>query len=57
MAFSPDGKQIASQCDADIVIWDLADGGRRRVESCGDGCAMSLAFSPNGAVLAASVQL
>lgn len=55
IVFSPDGKQIASQCDADIVLWNLNNGERRSVGSCGgrDG-AMSLAFSLDGLALAAA---
>jgi len=56
VAFSPDGKTLASVCDV-LILWDV-DTGKRRFISAGSSrspfLACSVAFSPDGTTLATS---
>jgi WD40 repeat protein len=57
VAFSPDGKQLASgTLDNTVKIWDLAKGAVvRTLASQANGQISSMAWSPNGDLLAAGV--
>ena len=50
VAFSPDGKTLASTDFYDIRLWDTGTGEEKQVIKTGDSVA-SLAFSPDGATL------
>jgi WD40 repeat protein len=49
IAFSPDGKALASGNGAGITLWNLET---KRQEHLGEGPARSVAFSPDGTLLA-----
>jgi dipeptidyl aminopeptidase/acylaminoacyl peptidase len=53
IAFSPDGKTVATGCQSEplIRLWDVATGKARTIEA--PGGAAFLAFSPDGKMLAA----
>ncbi|MGC8642636.1 MAG: WD40 repeat domain-containing protein [Isosphaeraceae bacterium] len=54
IAFSPDAKALASvqynRCD--LTIWDVATGGRRATLHGASHCLKSVAFSPDGGLIA-----
>ncbi len=52
LAFSPDGKQLASRCSAAIHLWRTSDGKRLRTLTDSEGSCDSLAFSSDGSRLA-----
>jgi WD40 repeat protein/DNA-binding SARP family transcriptional activator len=56
ITFSPDGKRIAAFCDQEktIKVWDLESGQVELTLPEQPGPAVTLRFSPNGSVLAAS---
>jgi WD40 repeat protein len=58
VAFSPDGKIIASgSYDKTIILWNTESGKRRRKPLNGHTEAVtSLAFSPDGKIIASSSQ-
>ncbi len=52
MAFSPDGKLLATGSFREVVLWDVASGAvKRRVEGFADR-VVAVAFSPDGKLLA-----
>ena len=53
IAYAPDGKTLAASRDFDIVLWNPATGARKDSFQAGIECAPSLAFTPDGASLAA----
>ncbi len=55
MALSRDGKQAATACDEEVLVWNLESGKRRvRIPSrrAVDGRILALEFSPDGRLLA-----
>ena len=52
VAFSPDGKMLATGDDHGTVLWDLATGRQIRSFSASFGAVNSVAFSPDGKMLA-----
>jgi WD40 repeat protein len=56
LAFSPDGRTLASLRPLDqesVCLWEVATGKRRcRFKVCSSGWSMSMAFSPDGRILA-----
>jgi WD40 repeat protein len=60
LAFSPNGKTLASSSPSRVVLWELATGKQRavietvggEVNSVGPHCGCPVVFSPNGATLA-----
>ena len=52
VAFSPDGKILASSSYTQIKLWDVASGKELRTLETGSVSSGSLAFNPNGKILA-----
>lgn len=52
LAFSPDGKSLASDSEEGIVLWDLATQTQKAVVKTNAPYVWSVAFSPNGKMLA-----
>lgn len=55
VAFSPDGRQLASCLGNTVVVWDPGTGRAERAERTGEGSVTSVAFSPDGRSLTATV--
>ena len=53
LAFSPDGKTLATEGDGQIILWDAATGRRRMTLGPVHEFRTDLAFSPDGKALAA----
>jgi RNA polymerase sigma factor (sigma-70 family) len=55
VAFSPDGKTLATgQGDGQVGLWDVATGKQMRVLAGATDVAVTLAFSPDGGLIAAA---
>jgi len=55
MAFSPDGKQLATAGeDRSVILWDPATGTKLQTLAGQSGMVTAVTFSPNGAYLAAT---
>ena len=52
MAFSPDGRMLATSYDRTVRLWDLATGDRLRTLTGHTDNARGMAFSPDGRMLA-----
>jgi hypothetical protein len=53
LAFSPDGRTLATACEAGVVrLWDVATGKELGALTGRDGAVWSLAFAPDGKTLA-----
>jgi WD40 repeat protein len=52
LAFSPDGRQVATYCLNQAIIWEIATGRRLFVLSGHTDMIMEVAYSPDGAYLA-----
>lgn len=52
VAFSPDGRVLATAIDQEICLWQVADGRQLAIYQGHTGWVQSLAFSPDGTTLA-----
>ncbi len=53
LAFSPDGTTLAATCSATgVMVWDVATGQQHLISQGYDSMVSSVAFSPDGAILA-----